>query len=58
MFKHKYESPKILQYSVFLEESISTGSTNMSFGGDNSSFTPEVEDWEDSNESSSGGFQL
>ncbi|MVZ67339.1 hypothetical protein GQF61_15900 [Sphingobacterium sp. DK4209] len=58
MNKLFYNSPKINSQEVELESSIAAGSTKVSFGGDNPTYQPEIEDWQDQTERSSGGFTL
>ncbi len=58
MNKLFYISPRIGSYTVELESSIAAGSTNVSFGGDNPSYQPEIEDWQDQTDKTSGGFTL
>lgn len=50
--KRLYISPKIKLYSIVIENSYATGSSNIIFGGSNDSVQPDIEDW--TNEGSTG----
>jgi len=52
--KEKYIKPQIILTKVYLEESLATGSRITVSGGKNTDYTPEVEDWKNTDTETQG----